>query len=347
MKSIRIGEKIIGDNAPCCISFEPSASYSDFESAKMMIKTTAIAGADAIKFQTFLPGNAKRLMAKDSMIEFTTTTGKKKESIFEALKKRELTEEEWTELIDYTKELGLLFISTPVFIDTVDFLSNAKADILKVSKGDVDNTLLIDHMSKSGLPIILDGREKFENVDIAIKICEKNHNRNIIVLHCPSGYPAENAGVHLNTLTSINEKYNYPVGFADHSPGGIMNYAAVSLGAKMLEKTITPDKSIEHVEHFMSLEPTELKQFVENVRAIEEAMGDPNVFLTSRVSPELRRGIVAKNDIKKGEKISLELLDFQRPSTMGISCSEGFDVISKRASKDIPKNTFLKWEMLK
>ena len=346
MKTVRVGNKSIGDGSPCCISFEPSAAYSDFDGAKTMIKVTALAGADAIKFQTFLPGDAKRLMAKDSMVEFTTPSGKKEESIYEALKKRELTEDEWKELINYSKDLGLLFITTPVFIETVDFLADAKADILKVSKGDVDNTLFIDYMAKSGLPIIVDGREKFESVDIAIKICEKNQNENIIVLHCPSGYPAENAGVHLNTLKSIKEKYNYPIGFADHSPGGIMNYAAVSLGAKMLEKTISPDKSIEHVEHFMSLEPTELKKFVENVRAIEEAMGDPNVFLTSRVSPDLRRGIVAKRDIKKGEKISLESLDFQRPSTMGISCSEGFNVISKKALTDIPKDTFLKWEML-
>ena len=346
MKTITVGNKTIGDDSPCCISFEPSAGYSDFEGAKSMIKATAVAGADAIKFQTFLPGDAKRLMAKDSLVKFSTPTGKKEESIYEALKKRELTENEWKELINFSKDLDLLFITTPVFIETVDFLVDSKVDLLKVSKGDVDNVLLIDYIAKSNTPIILDGREKFENVDIAIKICEKHQNENIIVLHCPSGYPAENAGVHLNTLQSIKQKYNYPIGFADHSPGGIMNYAAVALGSKMVEKTITPDKTIEHVEHFMSLEPTELKNFVGNIRAIEDAMGDPNIFLTSRVDANLRRAIVAKYDIQKGEKISLESLDFQRPSPMGIPCSEGFNVISKKAVIDIQKNTFLQWEML-
>jgi N,N'-diacetyllegionaminate synthase len=346
MKTITVGNKSIGEGNPCCISFEPSAGYSDFEGAKSMIKATAAAGADAIKFQTFLPGDAKRLMAKDSLVKFSTPTGTKEESIYEALKKRELTKNEWKGLINFSKDLDLLFITTPVFIETVDFLADTNVDLLKVSKGDVDNVLLIDHMAKTHIPIILDGREKFENVDIAIKICEKNQNENIIVLHCPSGYPVENAGVHLNTLQSISQKYNYPIGFADHSPGGIMNYAAVALGSKMVEKTITTDKSIEHVEHFMSLEPTELKNFVENIRAIEAAMGDPNIFLTSRVDASIRRGIVAKYDIQKGEKISLESLDFQRPSTMGIPCSDGFDVISKKAAVDIQKNTFLKWEML-
>jgi len=347
MKTVKIGKKIIGENAPCCISFEPSATYSDLEGAKSMIKATASSGADAIKFQTFIPGDAERLMTKkDITIDFSTTTGKKKESVLDALKRRELTQNDWRELINYSHKLNILFISTPVFIETIDFLVEANVDLLKVSKGDVDNVLMIEHIAKTNLPIILDGREKFEKVDKAIKICEKNHNNKIIVLHCPSGYPAENAGVHLNTLKVIKEKYNYPVGFADHSIGGTMNYAAVALGAKMLEKTITPDKTTEHVEHLMSLELHELKAFVQNVRSIEDAMGDPNIFLTSRVEANARRALVAKKEIKKGQKIKAELLDFRRPAEAGISCSEGFTVIKKRAVIDIPADSFIQWEML-
>ena len=347
MKTIKVGNKTIGEGSPCLISFEPSATYANLKSAKLMIKETASSGADAIKFQTFIPGDAERLMSKkDIMIDFSTTTGKKKESVYEALKRRELSEDNWKELINYAKELNVLFISTPVFIETIDFLVNANVDMLKVSKGDVDNVLMIEHIAKTHLPVILDGREKFENVDKAIKICEKNHNDKIMVLHCPSGYPVENAGVHLNTLSVIQHKYDYPIGFADHSKGGNMNYAAVALGAKMLEKTITTDKTTEHVEHLMSLELDELKNFVQNVRAIEDAMGDPNIFLTSRVEANARRALVAKQDIKKGEKITLASLDFQRPADAGISCSEGFRVIEKRASVDIAKDTFLKWSML-
>ena len=223
------------------------------------------------------------------------------------------------------------------------FKGNLLNDSHEIKKGDNTPYKVFTPFWRTAEKFYLD---KGFNKDQKIKICEKNQNENIIVLHCPSGYPVENAGVHLNTLQSISQKYNYPIGFADHSPGGIMNYAAVALGSKMVEKTITTDKSIEHVEHFMSLEPTELKNFVENIRAIEAAMGDPNIFLTSRVDASIRRGIVAKYDIQKGEKISLESLDFQRPSTMGIPCSDGFDVISKKAAVDIQKNTFLKWEML-
>lgn len=347
MKTIKVGNRTIGEGHKCCISFEPSATYTDFDGAVKMIKATAASGADAIKFQTFVPGDADRLMSKkDITIDFTTQTGKKKESVYEALKRRELEEDDWRKLVNYAKDLGVLFISTPVFAETVDLLAEINADLLKVSKGDVNNVLLIEHIAKTQLPVILDGREKFEDVDRAIKICEKEGNQNIIILHCPSGYPAENAGVHLNTLKSIQKKYDYPIGFADHSPGGIMNYAAVALGATMLEKTITTDKKIEHVEHFMSLEIDELKTFVQNIRTIEEAMGDPNIFLTSRVEDNARRALVAKQDIRKGDKITREALDFQRPANAGISCSEGFTVLTKIALSDIPKNTFLQWDML-
>ena len=192
----------------------------------------------------------------------------------------------------------------------------------------------------------MDAREKLDDVNRAIKICEDSGNSQIIIMHCPSGYPAENAGVHLRAISHIRENYKYPVGFADHSPGGIMNYAAVALGASMLEKTITIDKTIEHVEHFMSLELDELKNFVKNIRAIEEAMGDPSILLQSRVEESARRSLVSKKEIKKGDTITLDLLDFWRPGDGGISCSEGFNVLNKIALRDIPKDTFLQWNML-
>ena len=348
MKVIKINDRIIGQNQKCCISFEPSATYTNFQEAKMMIKYVADSGADAVKFQTFIPGDAERLMSKkDITSDFTTKSGTKKESVLEALKRRELSKKDWEKLIKYAHKLKLIFISTPVFVETIDFLKHAKVDILKVSKGDVNNVLFVEHMAKTKLPIILDGREKFEDVDKAIKICEKARNKRILILHCPSGYPAENAGVHLNTLKTISQKYKYPVGFADHSPGGIMNYAAVALGASMLEKTITVNKNIEHVEHFMSLELDDLKNFVINVRNIEDAMGDPNVYLKSRVDDTVRRAIVAKVNINKNEKIQKSMLDFQRPANLGISCSEGFQVINKKASINISQGTFLQWKMLK
>ena len=347
MKRVKIGKKTIGPDEPCCISLESSSTYTTKEEAKKMIKNSAEAGADAIKFQTLFPGDAERMLGiRDLKVDFTTPTGKKQELMYDAIKRRELSVEDWKEIFTFSKELNLSFISAPYFPEGVELLAELKIDAIKVSKGDINNLLLVEQIAKTGIPVILDGREKFEDVEISMKICEKNGNEQIVIMHCPSGYPAESAGVHLSAIKKIKEMYDYPVGFADHSLGGLMDYAAVAMGVNMIEKTITLDKTTEHSEHYMSLDPHELKPFIQNIREIEMAMGTPDILNSSRVSENLRRSFIAKREIKKGEKISLELIDFQRPGNMGISCSEGFNILNKVAVKDIPQGSFLQWEML-
>jgi N,N'-diacetyllegionaminate synthase len=346
MKTINIGKKFLGDNSPCFIMLEPGGTFQNIDEAKNMIKYSAEAGADAIKFQTFLPGDADRIMAKkDIKISYNTSEGKKQELVYDALKRRELTKDQWKELVDYSKSKKILFVTAPYFPETVDFLQELDIDAIKVSKGDINNVILINQISKTQLPVILDGREKFTDVEKAISICEKNNNTNIIIMHCPSGYPAENAGVHLRAINKIQTKYDYPIGFADHSVGGIMNFAAISFGVKMIEKTITIDNSLDQVEHYMSLELSELKKFVSNIRSIEEALGNPDIIFESRVSEDARRSLVAKYDIKKGTKITENLLEFRRPGNMGISVSEGFNILNEIVLVDIPKGSFLKWNM--
>ncbi|CUR50975.1 N-acetylneuraminate synthase [Nitrosotalea devaniterrae] len=347
MKTVKMRNKIIGPENPCFISFEPGATYANLEQAKMMTHATSLAKADGIKFQTLATGDADRLMGiKDIKINFGTANGKKEELVYDALKRRELPKESWRELVKYSHDLNLVFITTPEFPESIEFLVDAGVDALKISKGDINNVLLIEEAAKTNIPIILDGREKFHDVEVAMKICEKNGNDQIIIMHCPSGYPTENAGVHLRAINAIQEKCQYPVGFADHSPGDIMNFAAVAMGASMLEKTITTDKAIEHVEHFMSLELSELKRFVENIRAVEQAMGNPDILSTSRVEETARRSLVAIRDIKKGEKITKQDLDYKRPGNAGISVADGFKILDKRSMQDITAGTFLQWNML-
>jgi len=347
MEKVRIANKIIGEGEPCYISLEPGATYTGLASAKELLKAVADSGADAVKFQTFLTGDADRMMGrKDTMVGFMTPHGKQQEPVYEALKRRELSEEEWKELVDYTKELGITFITAPYFLETVDFIVEIGVDAIKVSKGDINNVMMIDYISQKGIPVVLDGRERFEDVDKAVEICEKNGNRQIIIMHCPSGYPAEHSGVHLKAIETMRNIYKYPIGFADHSVGGLMDYAAVALGANMLEKTVTLNRETEHVEHFMSLEPKEFREFVQNIRAIEQALGDARVIFKSRVGEDARRSFVARRDIKKGEEITPELLDFKRPGNIGISCSEYEQVVGKKVKINISKDEFLQWNML-
>jgi len=348
IKEFKIGSKKVGQNNPCFISLEIGGTWTSFSDAKKLIRESAKSGADAVKFQLFLPGETNKMIKnKDLKMNFKTSKGEKSGNIFDILQKRELTKSQWKNLVDYSHKLGVSFICTANFPETIDFLKKIKADAIKISKGDINNVLLINHAAKKKLPIILDGREKISDIDKAVKICEKNHNKKILIMHCPSGYPAEAAGVHLSAISKIKSKYPYPVGYADHSQEDIMNYAAVGLGAKMLEKTITSNKKTQEIEHLMSLEIGELSTFVKNIREIEEAMGDPKILFRSRVNEETRRSLIAKETIQKGEKISSKNITFQRPGNLGISASEGLRILNKKANCLIEKGTSLKPNMIK
>lgn len=340
IKEVKIADKIVGDGHPCFLSVEPGATHTGLESAKKLVKAAKEAGADAVKFQTI---DTDELMSAESLthkVKFETSQGYREESIYKALKRRELTFDEWRELKAYCDKLGILFISTPSGPATIALLKEIGAAAIKISKSDVNNSYLIRLAAQTGLPVIMDAREKFRDVENGVKICEDEGVENIIIMHCPSGYPAEYAGIHLSVIPYIKEIFGYPVAYSDHSVGEIMNYAALGLGVNFIEKTITLDKSTNAVEHYMSLEPDELKNFIERIREVEKAFGNPRIIFNSRVKLSNRRSILAKNNIVKGAVIKLEDLTFKRPGTH-LSVERYEEVVGKRAMRDIAADTFL------
>lgn len=338
MRTAKIGGRTVGDGHPVFISFEAGATHTGLDSAKALCRAAAEAGADAVKFQTV---RAEDLMSsRDAQIEFETARGKASESVYGALERRELGFDDWRRLKDYCDSLKLAFISTPSGPETVDLLAQIGAAAIKVSKSDVNHRVLIDYIARKGLPVILDGRERFEDVEQAARICESHGLRDIVIMHCPSGYPAQHAGIHLRAIRHIREIFGYPVGYSDHSVGTAMNFAAIALGADFIEKTITADRATEAVEHYMSLEPQELKDFVKQVRAVEAALGDPRIIFSSRVNAEHRRSIQARRAIAKGTVIALQDLDFRRPGTR-IPADRYEDVVGRTALRDIAAGEFL------
>ena len=337
MRSVKIGGRQVGEGHPVFISFEAGATHGGLDSARALCKAAAEAGADAVKFQTV---RATDLMTKDAQIEFETPSGRRSESVRGALERRELGFDDWKRLKDYCDKLKLAFISTPSGPETVDLLAEIGAAAIKVSKSDVNHRVLIDYIARKRLPVILDGRERFEDVEQAARICESHGLLDIVVMHCPSGYPAQHAGIHLRAIRHIKEIFGYPVGYSDHSVGTAMNFAAIALGADLLEKTITADRRTEAVEHYMSLEPHELAAFVKEVRAVEAALGDPRIIFSSRVNAEHRRSIQARHAIRAGAVIRLEDLDFRRPGTR-LAADRYEEVVGRTAARDIPAGEFL------
>ena len=332
MSEARLGDRLVGDGHPTLIVMEAGATHTGLESAKALTKAAADGGADAVKFQTMTSDN---LMATtDTMISFETPEGAQQERVYDAMKRRELTPDEWGTLRRYAADLGLLFISTPSDPETVDLLDSIDASAIKVAKSDQNHFFLVDYIASKGKPVILDGRERFEDVARSVEICEARGVKNIIIMHCPSGYPSALAGVHLSAIPFIKGVFNYPVGYSDHSVGSAMNFAAVALGASLVEKTITLDKSTNAVEHFMSVEPSEVPELVTGIRSIESAMGDPRVIFSSRVNDEMRRSMFVDRAIKQGEAITLENITFKRPGTHW-SAQHYELAIGKRARRDL------------
>ncbi|MFC2091180.1 N-acetylneuraminate synthase family protein [Elusimicrobiota bacterium] len=340
VKSVKIGDKIIGDGHPCFISVEPGATHTGLESAKKLAKAAKEAGADAVKYQTMDTDELMSTESRKHMIDYRTPEGWKKESIYEALKRRELTFDEWRQLKGYCDDLGILFISTPSGPATVELLADINAAAIKVAKADVNNFYLVELIAQKKLPVIIDAREKFMDVERGVRICEEKGVRDIVIMHCPSGYPAEFAGIHLNVIPQIKEIFGYPVAYSDHSVGDYMNYAALGFGVNFLEKTITLDRNTDAVEHYMSLEPAELKVFIERIKEVEQAFGDPRVIFNSRVKDIHRRSIVTKQQIKKGQTIRIEDLTFKRPGSH-LSVEVFNDVVGKKAVRDLECDIFL------
>ena len=327
IKPVRIGSRIIGCGEPCFITFEAGPTHTGIESALRLVRHAARAGADAIKFQIIDP---ERLMA-DHDVQFSfgalvdRDSGKTEtvtESLYDILCRRVLSRDEWRMVKKEADDTGIAFFATACFDDEVDFIAEIGCQSIKISSGDVNHAPLIRHASKTGLCIQLDtGNSTLNEIADAVDIIRGEGNENIIIHHCPSGYPARTDGVNLNIVTSLKERFPYPVAFSDHSPDWDMDIAVVSMGINLIEKTITEDRTIRGPEHIMSLEPEQMNEFVQVIRGIENALGsferaiNPEELQSRRI---VRRGAYLEQAVKQGQKLREAQVIFQRPAGNGI-----------------------------
>jgi len=339
MNSITLGDKKVGPGNPCLIVFEAGPTIYDFESGKKLCKAAAKAGADAIKFQIM---DVDRLMG-DKSVEFTygTADGDVTETLYDILKRRELPLDKWRKIKEYCDELGILFFSTALFPEEVDFLKDVESCAIKIAAADINHLYLIEYAAKSGLPIILDARGSEKELDIAVDTCKKAGCEQLMIMHCPPGYPCKDEEVNMSVMQYLKDKYKCPVGFSDHSINALMNYAAIGYGADCVEVTITLDKTTRSAEHYMSLEPDELKEFVINMRKIEAAIGSPSDVFTGSPALVGRRSLVAANNLKKGTILTEADIDFQRPGNK-IPANLYKKYIGKELAHDVQKDCFLK-----
>ena len=348
---ITLGKKKIGDGNPVFIVFEAGPTHDSLDSAKELVKLAAKAGADAVKFQILDPDrlvpDRTQLFSYDILIDRNTGETKTvSEPLYDILKRRYLTFDEWRELKVYCDSLGIQFFSTATFFDEVDFLKELGTDTIKICSGDINHFPLIKYCAKMGMCIQLDtGNASIGEVEKAVDEVLKTGNNRIVIHNCPSGYPARLESINLNIIPTLKQMFRVPVAFSDHTPGWEMDIAAIALGANMVEKTITMDSTTPSVEHIFSLEPDDMKQFVKSVRELEVALGNTRRVIGEKerdMGCGARRSIILARSVKKDQSIAMDDLDFARPGT-GISPEMADVILGKSFTRNIQKNQMLLW----
>ena len=351
---IWIGNKQIGDGQPCYITFEIGPTHNGVDSAKRLIKYAAEAGADAVKFQIFDP---ERLVSdKKQLFSYGVLKDRKTEEVevveeplYDILKRRCLTIREWKEVKEYSDQFDIAFFSTVGFDEDVDLLEELGCHSIKIASADVNHFPLLRRAARTGMCIQLDtGMSTLGEVEAAVDVIRSEGNENIIIHQCPSGYPARLESINLNIIPTLKQLFPYPVAFSDHTPGVEMDIAAIALGANLLEKTITEDRMTRSVEHIMSIEPHEMKKFVQTIRDVEIGIGSSRRKLYNNEKSDrnaVRRSVFLKEDAKAGQKLGDCNVEFRRPG-FGITPDRYEELIELKLAKDIKAGHMLAYNDL-
>jgi N,N'-diacetyllegionaminate synthase len=314
----------------------------DIKIATRMIDEAVKFGADAIKFQTFHAVQLVTKMAKKA--EYQQVTTKNDESQYEMLRRLELSEAQFGELLDCCKKRNIQFMSTPFDFDSIDLLQRLDVPIWKIPSGEITNLPYLLKLARTCKPIILStGMSTLDEVGKAINVLRKNGSGEVTALHCNTEYPTPYNDVNLNAMRTMQRELGVEVGYSDHTPGIEVSIAAVALGAVVIEKHFTLDKNMEGPDHKASLEPVEFAAMIRAIRNIEKSLGGdikgPTPSEIKNISI-VRKSIVAKYPIKKGDVFTEGNITTKRPAS-GISPMKWFEVIGTGAIKDFVEDEMI------
>tara|TARA_B100000787_G_C16197323_1_gene301920 strand:- start:1045 stop:2040 length:996 start_codon:yes stop_codon:yes gene_type:complete len=305
--------------------------------AKKLIDVAVNSGADAVKFQTF---KAERLVSKNTQKAiYQKQNTDASESQFDMIKKLELDAVSHKKLMVYCQKKDIMFLSSPFDRESIDLLHDLGLQIFKIASGEITNLPFLRYIGALSKRVILSsGMSDLEEVREALTILINagTPKDNITVLHANTMYPTPMEDVNLNAMLTIQKEFGISVGYSDHTIGIEIDIAAVAMGASMIEKHFTLDKSMEGPDHKASLEPDELTAMVSAIRNTEKALGSSQKKPSPSESKNIeviRKSIVASQDIKKSEPLTIKNITIKRPGN-GISPMRWDDVIGTVATKD-------------
>ncbi len=309
----------------------------DPEMARRLIEEAKRAGADYVKFQTF---KADRLVdASAAKAEYQKQNTSFAESQLDMLRRLELSCDTFSELASYCRELGIGFLSTPFDTESIHFLHALGVDYMKIPSGEITNLPYLREIARTGIPVIMStGMCNLGDAEAALDVLlsEGMPREEITILHCNTEYPTPYEDVNLRAMLTLKAAFGTKVGYSDHTKGFEVPLAAVALGAEVIEKHFTLDRSLPGPDHKASLEPDELKAMVRSIRNIERALGTT----VKRVSPSergnikvARKSIVASRDITEGDILDESNLAARRPGD-GLSPMRWDEILGRRAVRN-------------
>ncbi len=309
----------------------------DIELAKQQIKLAKESGADVVKFQTYI---TEELVTKSAVkADYQKVYEKNLNDQFSMLKKFELSYEDFEDLSQFSKRIGIEFLSTAFDLKSLSFLKSLGMKRIKVPSGEVDNLPFLSQLPSFKLPIILStGMSNIYEVQEAISILVKGgvSPQDITVLHCTSEYPAPLDTINLKVIGSLKEVLNLEIGYSDHSQGLLVPTVAYTMGIRVIEKHFTSSKELPGPDQKASLDPKEFRQMINTFDEIDKLLGSADKKpskIEEKNKKNIRRSIVAKVAIKKSEILTEDNLTLKRPGD-GIPASKWYEVLGKHASKD-------------
>ncbi|GJM24604.1 MAG: hypothetical protein DHS20C16_10190 [Phycisphaerae bacterium] len=332
----------------CFVIAEAGVNHNgSLDTARKLIEQAALAGADAIKFQTF---SAERLATRSApKAEYQKEGAASDESQFDMLRRLELSANDHLTLIEHCCTHNIRFLSSAFSNEDIDLLDTLGVSAIKLGSAEITNHPLLAHAASTLRPIILStGCSWLEEVETAIRVLQENGCADLAVLHCISAYPAACEDANLRAMNTLAQATNLPIGFSDHTEGIGLAAAAVAMGARIIEKHFTLDCSADGPDHKASLEPAELKAMIEAIRTVESALGDG---VKRPVAAELntrqvaRRSLVAAKDLAAGTVLRPEHLNARRPGT-AIAPSEMERVLGQILAKKMRSDELLTWSHL-
>lgn len=346
--AIQISDRLIGSGHPCFVIGEAGVNHNgSLETALRLVDVAVCAGVDAVKFQTF---TASRVVVRDApKARYQEETTGSHESQREMLERLELSEEAHRRIQSYCRSRGVVFLSTPFDEESADFLESLDVPAFKIPSGELTNLPLLQHVARKRKPLIVStGMATLPEVEAAVSAVRRTGNDRIALLHCVSAYPAAAADANLNAMRTMAQAFGVPIGFSDHTAGIDVALAAVALGACVIEKHFTLDRTLPGPDHRASLEPDALCALVKGVRTVEAALGHGRkepVAAEADVAAVSRKSIVAACAIPAGTRLTRDLLVMKNPGT-GWPPSMLGDVLGRVSARDIPADSLLTEEML-